>query len=142
MIATAVQFQPMETPALPPTILVVEDEPLIAFDIEGALSGLGASVRLARSIGEARQGLINPPLPQLVLLDVILPDGHSFDLAREILAMGLPIAFLTGYDYGIPDELRDVTVVDKPFSAETLVGIVKGLIGEARSAGGSRLTPS
>lgn len=124
MSPTALQFPRMETPPLPLTILVVEDEPLIALDIEDALSGVGASVRLARSIGEARSGLAALPVPQLVLLDVVLPDGRSFDLAREILATGVAVAFLTGYDHGIPDEFRDVTVVDKPFSTETLLEVV------------------
>lgn len=131
MSTITLQFRRMETPPLPLTILVVEDEPLIALDIEDALSGFGASVRLARSISEARQSLISPPGPQLVLLDVVLPDGRSFDLAREILAMGLPVAFLTGYDHGIPDEFRNVTVVDKPFSTETLLAVVGRLSGRA-----------
>jgi DNA-binding response OmpR family regulator len=110
-----------------PVVLVVEDEPLIALDIEDALTALGVTVRLARSIGEARLGLAVPPAPQLVLLDVVLPDGRSFDLAHEILTLGVPLVFLTGYDHGIPEALKAVTVVDKPFSTETLVTVVGGL---------------
>ena len=114
----------MEIQPQPLTILVVEDEPLIALDIEDALTALGVTVRLARSIAEARRGLLAVPPPQLVLLDVVLPDGRSFDLAQEILDMGLPLVFLTGYDHGIPDALNGVTVVDKPFSTETLLTVV------------------
>ena len=116
----------MEIQPQPLTILVVEDEPLIALDIEDALIALGVTVKLARSIAEARLALAAAPEPQLVLLDVILPDGRSFDLAREILDLGIPLTFLTGYDHGIPEALKAVTVVDKPFSTEMLVAIVAG----------------
>jgi DNA-binding response OmpR family regulator len=129
MIEATLQFPPMETPLHPLTILVVEDEPLIALDIEDALTSLGVGVRLARSIAEARESLSAVPAPQLVLLDVVLPDGRSFDLAREILGMGLPLVFLTGYDHGIPEELSEVMVVDKPFSTDTLVAVVRRLSG-------------
>jgi CheY-like chemotaxis protein len=124
MIELALKSRTMEIQPQPLTILVVEDEPLIALDIEDALTTLGVTVRLARSIAEARRGLAAVPAPQLVLLDVVLPDGRSFDLAREILDMGIPLVFLTGYDHGIPEALNAVTVVDKPFSTETLIAVV------------------
>jgi DNA-binding response OmpR family regulator len=114
------------------TILVVEDEPLIALDIEDALAATGVTVRLARSLAEARLGLAAEPPPQLVLLDVVLPDGRSFGLAREILDLGVPLVFLTGYDHGIPEELSAVTVVDKPFSTETLIAVVGRFAGRGR----------
>ncbi len=126
MMETPLQFRAMETPPQTFTILVVEDEPLIALDIEDALTVLGLTVRLARSISEARLALAVTPQPQLVLLDVVLPDGRSFDLAQEILDVGLPLVFLTGYDRGIPAELSGVTVVDKPFSPESLAAVVVG----------------
>jgi len=114
----------MNTLPLSPVVLVVEDEPLIALDIEDALTAQGVTVRLARSLAEAKQSLASEPHPHLVLLDVVLPDGHSFGLAGEILALGLPLVFLTGYDHGIPEELRAVTVIDKPFSTEALAAAV------------------
>jgi CheY-like chemotaxis protein len=112
------------------TVLVVEDEPLIALDIEDALTSLGVFVALARSIAEARERLSAAPRPEIVLLDVVLPDGRSFDLAREILGMGLPLVFLTGYDHGIPEELSEVMVVDKPFSTDALVSVVRRIAGK------------
>ena len=124
MIELALKPRTMEIRPQPLTILVVEDEPLIALDIEDALTTLGVTVRLARSIAEARRSLAAVPQPDLVLLDVVLPDGSSFELAQEILAKGMPLVFLTGYDHGIPEELRAVTVVDKPFSTEALITVV------------------
>jgi DNA-binding response OmpR family regulator len=136
MIEPVLQFGTMEIQPQPLTILVVEDEPLIALDIEDALTALGVTVRLARSIAEARRGLLAVPPPQLVLLDVVLPDGRSFDLAREILDMGLPLVFLTGYDHGIPEALKAVTVVDKPFSTDALIAVVSQFSIPSRSATG------
>ena len=131
MIEIALKPRTMEIQPQPLTILVVEDEPLIALDVEDALTALGVTVRVARSIAEARRGLAAVPAPKLVLLDVVLPDGRSFDLAREILGMGLPVVFLTGYDHGIPEELSEVMVVDKPFSTDSLVAVVRRLSGTA-----------
>jgi DNA-binding response OmpR family regulator len=105
-------------------ILVVEDEPLIALDIEDSLGSLGAPVRVARSLAEARMVIADGPQPRLVLLDVVLPDGRSFDLARELDSLGIPVLFLTGYDHGIPDTLRHIAVIEKPFSTDILVAIV------------------
>jgi DNA-binding response OmpR family regulator len=104
-------------------ILVVEDEPLIALDIEDALLVLGSPVRLARSLAEARAVLAESPAPRLVLLDVVLPDGRSFDLAHELIAAGIPLLFLTGYDHGIPEALRDVRVLEKPFGSDALIAL-------------------
>ncbi len=106
-------------------VLVVEDEPLIALDIEDALAVLGAPVLLARNLAEARLALAGAVAPCLVLLDVLLPDGRSFDLAQELIAAKVPLAFLTGYDHGIPETLREVTVIDKPFSTDVLVALAE-----------------
>ncbi len=116
----------MDLKAQAAPILVVEDEPLIALDIEDSLAPLGAPVHVARSLSAARALLATLPTPRLVLLDVVLPDGRSFDLAHELLSLGVPLIFLTGYDQGIPDALRHVTVMEKPFSAEALVAVVSG----------------
>jgi DNA-binding response OmpR family regulator len=67
-------------------ILVVEDEPLIALDIEDSLVALGMPVHVARSLADARGFVARLPLPRLVLLDVVLPDGRSFDFAHELIA--------------------------------------------------------
>lgn len=119
----------LETPVMDPKpslapILIVEDEPLIALDIEDSLGALGAPVRVARSLAEARSILAEGPAPRLVLLDVVLPDGRSFDLAHEVDGRGIPLLFLTGYDHGIPDTLQHIAVIEKPFSTDTLVAVV------------------
>ena len=131
MMDANLQYPLMEMPPRTLTILVVEDEPLIALDIEDALSASGASVTVARNLAEARSRLAAGP-PDLVLLDVVLPDGRSFDLALELLALGLPFAFLTGYDHGIPDSLRAVRVVEKPFSTAALLAAVGFLSADPR----------
>ena len=116
--------------SLSPTapILVVEDEPLIALDIEDALAVLGAPVLLARSLAEAREHLAALVPPCLVFLDVLLPDGRSFDLAQELVTANIPLAFLTGYDHGIPETLAAVTVIDKPFSTDVLVELARQVL--------------
>lgn len=114
----------MDAAPLTGPILVVEDEPLIALDIEDSLGALGVPVRVARSLAEARAIIDAGPQPRLVLLDVVLPDGRSFDLAHDAAARGIPLVFLTGYDHGIPESLRGIPVIEKPFSTDTLVAVV------------------
>lgn len=111
-------------------IFVVEDEPLIALDIEGILDSIGIiTIRVAETLARTRVHVTAVGLPDLAILDVLLPDGESFDLAREFLAGGVRIIFLTGYTYGIPADLRHCPVVEKPFAPDDLKAAVLRLVG-------------
>ena len=63
-------------------ILVVEDDALIALDVETMLSGMGHSVLgIAATSADART-MLDRATPDLVLLDINLGHGPDFDLAR------------------------------------------------------------
>ncbi len=80
-------------------ILVVEDELTIRNYLGDALSPIGVKLTLADSLGEARKAL-REATPDLILVDVRLPDGDGFLLYEEVTASGLVgperFAFMSG----------------------------------------------
>jgi two-component system, OmpR family, response regulator RegX3 len=124
-------------------ILVVEDEQSIAeplldhLEREGFDATLAPSLELARSAYAADQ-------PDVILLDVMLPDGDGRDLAREIrTGSDVPIIMLTArgeeIDRVLGLELGADDYVVKPFSARELVARIRAIL--RRGAGTSRLGP-
>ena len=113
-------------------ILLVEDNPLTAKGLYYLLEKEGYSVDLASSLAEAEANLAKPNY-QLVILDVSLPDGEGFDLARQLRAWpNLPIIFLTARD-DEADVIRGLELgaedyITKPFrNRELLLRIKKAL---------------
>jgi two-component system phosphate regulon response regulator PhoB len=116
------------------SILVVEDEPAIQELVSFACSNGGYKVRRADSV-RAAQDEIRRVLPDLVILDWMLPDRPGVELLRELRGdertRGLPIILLTarsaesdrvaGLDAGADD------YVVKPFSPRELVSRVRAL---------------
>ncbi|TWG98061.1 DNA-directed RNA polymerase specialized sigma24 family protein [Mesorhizobium sp. J18] len=112
-------------------IMIIEDEPLIAMDIEEMVRSLGHRVvGTARTHAEAT-ALFNKTQPKMVLADIQLADGSSgIDAVNEILATTpVPVIFITAF----PERLltgerpEPAFLVTKPFSAD----MVKALISQA-----------
>jgi len=87
-------------PGQAPTVLVVEDDQALASFIESYLKLSGLKVRLAADRAGVLAGLRAQPLPDLVLLDVMLPDADGFDILlrmRQHPALKhMPVIMLTG----------------------------------------------
>ena len=112
-------------------ILIIEDEPLIAMDIEEMVESLGHRVvGTARTHAEAT-ALFNRTHPKMVLADIQLADGSSgIEAVNEILASTtVPVIFITAF----PERLltgerpEPVFLVTKPFNPD----MVKALISQA-----------
>ncbi|MGE0629835.1 MAG: response regulator [Hyphomicrobiaceae bacterium] len=98
------------------SILLVEDEYLIALDIEQVLYDLGAvAVRTAACVSEALQQIASER-PQLGILDVKLGNQSSTLVASELVRLSVPFVFVTGYsDSQFIDPAHHlVPVLDKP----------------------------
>lgn len=126
-------------------ILVVDDEPAITDLVGTALRYVGFETASAATGREALQAAV-AFRPQLVLLDVMLPDLDGFEIARRLRADGLrmPILFLTARD-ATEDKVWGLTVggddyVTKPFSLEELVARIRALLRRAGGPASSRLT--
>jgi CheY-like chemotaxis protein len=112
-------------------IMIIEDEPLIAMDIEQMVESLGHRVvGTARTHAEAT-ALFNRTQPKMILADIQLADGTSgIDAVNEILSSAsVPVIFITAF----PERLltgerpEPAFLVTKPFNPE----MVKALISQA-----------
>ena len=79
-------------------ILVIEDDQALARGILYALENEGWEAVHAPTLGEGA-GQLREREFDLLLLDVLLPDGNGFDLCRQIRSTGaMPVIFLTACD--------------------------------------------
>src|ERR671926_605251 len=107
-------------------ILTVEDELLIAIDVEASLSEEGHQVvGIAREAGTAL-GLAQRLRPDLALVDVRLVDGETGpEIARHLKEMGIPVLFMTANASTLPDGMAGALgVIPKPVAAHVLKGAV------------------
>jgi CheY-like chemotaxis protein len=100
-------------------LLVVEDEGVTAFLLEGVLGALGHRILGAvGSADEAMRIVKGRERPDLALVDVQLRQGRSgIDLARELKREGVPVLFLTAHPE-LAREQRDLALgwIEKPYS--------------------------
>ncbi len=110
-------------------VLIVEDEPLIAMDIEGTLSAHGFSVVGPAGTLEAALKLVEQGGFDAALIDANL-DGEPVDeLAAALIAKGIAFGFVTGYGRdSLPATLAGIPVLKKPFFSEQLLDVVGRLI--------------
>ncbi len=103
------------------TVLLVEDNMIIALDGEDALRDLGAQVLTAASVGRAREALALQSV-DLAVLDFNLGHESSLPIADLLKERGIPFIFATGYGDGLemPTRFENVTLVKKPYSGATL----------------------
>lgn len=117
-------------------ILLVEDQHLIAEDMQRMATELGADVvGPVASIEEAKALLLRTP-PDLAVLDVNLRRKLVFPLARNLKDQRVPIVFATGYDNPtLSKDYRDHPRLEKPITAARLLAVA-AQVGVHRSKGG------
>ncbi len=113
-------------------ILVLDDQILIAMDVEMTLQAAGfASVTVCSSVAAA-QDAIETSRPVLAILDLNLGNGEtSLPVAKRLRALGCPFLFLSGYTAAtvtLPEELADAPRLTKPFRGEALVTEVRNML--------------
>ena len=120
----------------PSRVLVIEDQPVIAFDIISTITGVGHSVvGVARTRDEAVR-LAASSRPDVILADLQLADQSSgLEAVEEIIkARPVPAIFITAY----PEELltgdrsEPTYLITKPFHADTLIVSVAQVLAHAR----------
>lgn len=109
-------------------ILLVEDEAIIAMDLEMTLEARGYRVLgPCRSLDEARAAIAEAR-PDLAILDVNLGhDETSFALAEELHGAGVPVVFLSGYSantISVPAPLQDAQRLMKPVDEAALFAMI------------------
>jgi two-component system OmpR family response regulator len=121
-------------------VLVVDDEPNIRDLLSASLRFAGHQVATAANGNEAINKIIDTP-PDLVLLDVMLPDISGFGVTKKIRSLGIevPILFLTARDE-TQDKITGLTIggddyVTKPFSLDEIMARINAIM--RRSGKGS-----
>jgi two-component system, OmpR family, response regulator len=126
-----------------PQVLVVDDEPNIRELVQVALKFHGCAVSTAATGADAMRRA-EAARPDLIILDVMLPDLDGFEVCRRLRAAGneVPVIFLTARDTS-SDTVTGLALggddyVTKPFSVDALVARVRAVLRRAsRSAPGN-----
>ena len=118
-------------------LLVVEDEPNILELLAASLRYAGFEVITAAGGTEAVQAA-GRHRPDLIVLDVMLPDMDGFDVVRRLRGGGarIPVVFLTARD-AMEDKVRGLTLggddyVTKPFSLEEVIARIRAVLRRTR----------
>jgi DNA-binding response OmpR family regulator len=115
-------------------ILVVDDDPYILMSLEFLMKKEGYAVKVARNGTEALQ-IINESIPEIVLLDIMMPDVDGYAICKHIKSQkklkDIKVIFLSaktsesdiqkGYDLGAS------LYISKPFSTRTLMKQIQQL---------------
>jgi DNA-binding NtrC family response regulator len=119
---------------MPPLILVVEDEPTVRRLACRQLEKAGFETLAAASAAEATDILDAGQIPELLVLDVRLPDqfGPEFALRLQIRYPRIPVVFISGWP-DIETHWADLEAfqwlfLEKPFSGQALVQAVRDLL--------------
>jgi two-component system catabolic regulation response regulator CreB len=126
------------------SVLVVEDEPAIAESLTFSLRREGYGVVTAGTLSEAEDKL---EAADLVILDLMLPDGSGFDLLAELRRLDTPpaVIILSSRDHeadrvaGLETGADDY--VTKPFSPREVVARVRAVLRRASKAADDKLAP-
>lgn len=116
-------------------ILYVEDQVLIALDVQDHLADLGMSeVTVKNSLTDGLSALESQSY-DLAILDIHLGHGEtSFPLAEKAKERGMRIVFTTGYNScELPERLAGTPVLEKPVSGPALAAVVQTIFAEALS---------
>ena len=120
------------------TILLVEDEYLIASHLAAELERAGASViGPVADAEEALAVLSEGATVELAVVDLNLRGCQSFDVADRLLARQIPFIIQTGYQcHTLPDRFSNVPCVGKPCDERELIKLLAALVA------GSTVAPS
>ncbi|QVQ50671.1 response regulator transcription factor [Spiractinospora alimapuensis] len=131
----------MPDPATQPHILVVDDEPNIRDLVQAALRFHGFTVVTART-GNEGLALARTERPDLIVLDVLLPDVNGFDVCRQLrdAQNNVPVIYLTARDTP-SDTVTGLSLggddyVTKPFSVEALIARIRALLRRSQRGDG------
>lgn len=115
-------------------IMVVEDEENVAYVVSTALRLADFEVVECRTARQALHHMAEVQPPDIIILDVMLPDLDGFEMCRRMRLdrISTPVIFLTARD-GVEDRVHGLTIggddyLTKPFSVEELVARVQAIL--------------
>jgi DNA-binding response OmpR family regulator len=116
-------------------ILVVEDEALIAMDLQALLEEAGYRVLGPANSSAAALALLDSDEPDVALLDVNLGRSDVFGVANVLAERKTEVIFLTGHTaQKLPPAHRHLPLVAKPYLPHVLLQAVKSALARQRAA--------
>ena len=102
-------------------ILILEDDPFIAWDLQAIVEGEGHQVvGVCGSVGEARCRFSESF--DFALLDIDVTDGKSFEVASTLNERNIPFAFVSASQQSeLPPDLRSSRFIPKPYHESAIV---------------------
>lgn len=122
-------------------LLIVEDEPLIAFDTEHFLTDADYEiVGTVDRVADAMAKLDDGAEIDLVLVDISLADGNGADVARAARERGVPVMFVTG---DCPDDAAEIAhgFLAKPYPQRSLLLAIQAVEAAIEGRAPKRLPP-
>jgi DNA-binding NtrC family response regulator len=119
-------------------VLVVEDEFLIALDLEAMIRDLGGSVVGPIAHLDAARAIMLQEKINCAILDVRLDGNTSLPLADELIASGIPVILASGYESDqLPNRFADTPKLRMPFSIHELARVLERIFqqGSSRTSG-------
>jgi DNA-binding response OmpR family regulator len=115
------------------SILVVEDEPLIAFDIATAFENAGSHLTTTNTIKHA-QILVENDALTAAILDHALRDGTCTTICKRLTERGVPFLMYSGLP-SVDDECKHAPYLSKPATHQQLLDAMEALIRDAKISG-------
>lgn len=111
-------------------ILVVEDEPLLAMDLEAVLVDAGfVVIGPAANLEDGLQRLRHGAVVDVAVLDIALHSSFSFPIADALEDRGVPFLFVSAHAPEIlPERHRRRRIVQKPYQPERLIADLRALV--------------
>jgi DNA-binding response OmpR family regulator len=110
-----------------PLVLIIEDEAFIVADLEASLVRAGFTVAAAPSCSRT-QKILELVEPDVAILDVVLRDCESAEIARTLLARRIPFVVHTGVDErDLPEPFKVGAFVSKPADISKLVELASAM---------------
>lgn len=106
-----------------PTVLVVEDEFIIALDLSETVQDLGYALEGPFADSENAFLAIENAMPDCAILDVYTADGEVYPLADRLAAAGVPIVFHSGHvtPAEVQERYPDAVACSKPCPPDRLI---------------------
>jgi DNA-binding response OmpR family regulator len=117
----------------PPLILLVEDEPIIGYEVESTLLDAGYRVLgPMRSRKEALGGLVDGSIA-LGIVDLVLTDGPGEEIVEALLTRGIPVVVTSGLNAQDDLQNRCAGWFVKPYDPDRLLELIKQVLPAVRS---------
>src|SRR5688500_14886140 len=111
-------------------VLVLEDEALIALNVQDELQDAGFDVAVPYSTSSASHEWLRTATPGMAILDTTLKDGPCREIALELSRREVPFLIYSGYqqDRQLLSEFDHITWIEKPVPSEVLVQACQQLL--------------